>query len=89
MRTLLFLLLVSFSTVSFAHKHHHHYHHYGYGYTNFYFEPGPAYERDVVRVRGGYLVERYYPKVYYWPYRTRVHYNYGPRYWYARDYYWW
>ncbi len=96
MRTLLFIFLVVFSTASLAHKHkhchyghghHHHHAHYGYGYTNFFFVPGNVYERDVYRVRGGYVVERDYPVVRYWPYRTRVHYDYyRPVY---NRYWWW
>ncbi len=90
MRALLFLLLVTFSTASLAHRHHH-YRHYGYGYTNFYFVPGNVVERDVVRVRGGYLVDSYYPRVYYWPdrqYKAYYYNGYGPRAYY-RNYYWW
>lgn len=87
MRTLLFILLVSFSTASLAHKHRH-YQHYGYGYTNFYFVPGNVYDRDVYRTRGGYLVQTTYPVIRYWPYRAHKHYEYyPPNYYYTR--YWW
>ncbi len=87
MKTLLLILLVTFSTASFAaHKHHRHY---GYGYTNFYFVPGNVYERDVIRTRNGYLVETSYPAIRYWPYRAHRHYEYYRPNYYYNTYWWW
>ncbi len=88
MKTLLFILLVTFSTVSLAAHRHHHHAHYGYGYTNFFFVPGHVVERVSYPTNRGYVVDTYYPTVRYAPYRYRKAYTYyEPRRY--NSYWWW